>query len=191
MTIRRLQPRTRRGKSRGATIVEFALVAPVFFGALFGSLDGGVLLYSANAINHATGLGMIVLAQEGNLPAADTDAVAAVTSGGFSSTGFAKLDEIDIFLVHVDATTGAVTQDTNSCSGSACFNRYDGKGNAIGGTVPWPPGVPAGTPGFRDTSSLSLTNIGITIKTHYNYLAFNSAKLNMVSTRYFRLEPQS
>ena len=184
MTIRRLQPRPRRRMSRGATIVEFALVAPVFFGALFGSLDGGVLLYSANAINHATGLGMIVLAQEGNAGATDTDAVAAITAGGFSSTGFAKLDEIDIFLIHVDPTTGAVTQDTNSCAGSPCVNRYDSKGNAIGGTVPWPPSQ-------RSTAAVSLTNIGLTIKTHYNYLAFSSATLNMNSTRYFRVEPQS
>ena len=167
------------------TIVEFALVAPVFFAALFGALDGGLLLYSANAVNHATGLGMIVLAQEGNSAGADSLAVTAVTSGGFSSTGFAHLDEIDIFPAKVDAVTGAVSQDMSaSCAGSVCLNRYNADGTAIGGVVPWPPGS-------RNTASSSLTNIGITLKTHYNYLAFNGASMSITQTRYFRVEPQS
>jgi Flp pilus assembly protein TadG len=165
-------------------MVEFALVAPVFFAALFGALDGGLLLYSANAVNHATGLGMIEVAQDGKAASADTAAVTAITSGGFGSTGFAKLDEVDIYLIHVDPATGTVTQDTNSCGGSACANRYDANGTPIGGTVPWPPGN-------RSTASANLTNIGITVKCHYNYFAFNSARLNITQTRYFRLEPTS
>jgi hypothetical protein len=168
-------------------MVEFALVAPVFFAAVFGSLDGGLLLFSANAVNHATGLGMIVVAQEGTLGSADTDAVSAITSGGFSSTGFAKLDEVDIYLIHVDPTTGNVSQDTNSCGGAACVNRYNASGALLPiGTspAPWPPGS-------RHTNSGSLTNIGITVKCHYTYLAFNSATLNVSQTRYFRLEPTS
>jgi Flp pilus assembly protein TadG len=165
------------------TAVEFALVTPVFLAALFGSLDGGLLLYSANAVNHATGLGMIVLAQDGSKNTADTEAVAAVKSGGFTSTGFAQLDEVDIFMVHVDPVTGAITQDANSCSGNPCYNRYLGNGTPIG-SVAWPPGA-------RSTASANLTDFGITVRTHYNYLAFNSATLNIADTRYLRVEPQS
>jgi Flp pilus assembly protein TadG len=165
------------------TAVEFALVTPVFLAALFGSLDGGLLLYSANAVNHATGLGMIVLAQEGSQGTADFDAVTAVRSGGFTSTGFARLDEVDIFLVHVDPVTGAVTPDTNSCSGNPCYNRYDSQGLPLAPVV-W-------APGQRSTASANLTDFGITVRTHYNYLAFNSATLNIADTRYLRLEPQS
>jgi Flp pilus assembly protein TadG len=183
MNIRPLHHRSRRRWSRGVTAVEFALVTPVFLAALFGSLDGGLLLYSANAVNHATGLGMIVLAQEGSQGTADTDAVAAVKSGGFTSTGFAQLDEVDVFLVQVDPVTGAVTQDTNSCSGNPCYNRYRGDGTPIGSVV-W-------APGQRSTASANLTDFGITVRTHYNYLAFNSATLNIADTRYLRLEPQS
>lgn len=167
-------------------MVEFALVAPLFFAALFGSLDGGLLLFSANAVNHSTGLGMITVAQEGTTSTADTDAVAAMTTGGFGATGFARVDEIDIYLVHVDPVTGAVTQDTNSCGGVACVNRYSATGSVLntGGVAPWPPGS-------RSAASGTLTTVGITLKCHYNYLAFNSAKLNIVETRYFRLEPTS
>jgi Flp pilus assembly protein TadG len=165
-------------------MVEFAVVAPLFFMALFGSVDGGLLMFSAGAVNHAAGLGMIEVAQDGTLSNADTLAVAAVTSGGFSSTGFAKIDEIDIYLVHVDAVTGAVTKDTNSCGGSACVNRYNAAGGVIGGSTPWPPGA-------RSTQSRALTNVGITVVCHYNFMAFNTATIHLDQTRYFRLEPQS
>jgi Flp pilus assembly protein TadG len=157
-------------------------VSPVFFAALIGSLDGGLLMFSANAVNHATGLGMIVLAQEGNISTADTDAVSAIISGGFSSTGFAKVDEVDIYLVNINAN-GTGTQDTSSCGGSACLNRYRADGTIIG-TVVWAPTA-------RSTASSNLTNIGLTLKAHYNYLAVSSASLSITQTRYFRLEPQT
>jgi Flp pilus assembly protein TadG len=170
-------------------MVEFALVAPVFFAALFGALDGGLLMFSAGAVNHATGMGMITVAQEGTTATADTDAVAAIMSGGIAAIGFAKLDEVDVYLIHIDPNTGVVTKDTNSCAGVACADRYGWNTvthlpTVIGGSVPWPPGN-------RNTASTNLTNIGITVKCHYNYFAFTSASLAITQTRYFRLEPTS
>ncbi len=187
MTVRDFRSHSRRRLSRGVTMVEFALVAPVFFVALFGALDGGLLMFSAGAMNHAAGTGMITVAQEGKTSSADTDAVNAMMSTGIAATGFAKLDDVDIYLIHIDPTSGAVTQDTNSCGGAACVDRYGWNGTAatvIGGSVPWPPGS-------RSAALGSLTNIGITVKCHYNYFAFNSAKFNLAQTRYFRLEPTS
>src|SRR5665213_3696456 len=123
MNFRCFRSRPRRRLSRGVTMVEFALVAPVFFAALFGALDGGLLMFSSGAVNHATGIAMITVAQEGTSATADTDAIKAMMSSGVASTGFAKLDEVDIYLIHIDPTTGLVTQDTNSC-GVACVDRY-------------------------------------------------------------------
>jgi Flp pilus assembly protein TadG len=184
-------------------MVEFALVAPVFFAALLGALDGGLLMFSAGAVNHATGIGMITVAQEGTTANADTAALTAMMAGGAAAIGFAKVDEVDIYLIHVDPTTGAVTQDTNSC-GVACVDRYGWNGaattilnpatgsagcldipaNSLTCIPPWPPGA-------RDTSFANVTNIGITVKCHYSYLAFTAAQLNITQTRYFRLEPTS
>jgi Flp pilus assembly protein TadG len=182
-------------------MVEFALVAPVFFAALFGALDGGLLMFSSGAVNHATGMGMITVAQEGRTTSADNDALKAMMAGGVAATGFAKVDEVDIYLIHVDTTTGAVTQDTNSC-GVACVDRYGWNGaattilNPATGSAgclaanyltcipPWPPGA-------RDTSFITVTNLGITVKCHYSYLAFTAAQLSITQTRYFRLEPTS
>jgi Flp pilus assembly protein TadG len=172
-------------------MVEFALVAPLFFAALFAALDGGLLMFSSGAVNHATGVGMITLAQEGTSATADTDAVKAMMSGGIAAMGFAKLDEVDIYLIHIDPTSGVVTQDTNACGGAACVDRYGYSAgtNTVtvlngGGTAPWPPGA-------RNTASGNLTNIGITVKSHYSYFAFTSSQLSLTQTRYFRLEPTS
>ncbi len=183
-------------------MVEFALVAPVFFAALFGALDGGLLMFSAGAVNHATGVGMITVAQEGQTTSADNDAVQAMMTGGVAATGFAKLDEVDLYLINIDPNSGVVTQDTNSCGGLACLDRYGWNGSAatvlnpVTGSAgclasdylncvpPWPPGS-------RSTTGTNLTNIGITLKTHYSYLAFPNAQLNISQTRDFRLEPTS
>src|SRR5450759_1507165 len=92
--------RSSRRLSRGVTMVEFALVAPLLFAALFGALDGGLLMFSSSAVNHAAGEGMITVAQDGTLNPADNDAVTTMLSGGIASTGFAQLDEVDIYLIH-------------------------------------------------------------------------------------------
>ncbi len=183
-------------------MVEFALVAPVFFAALFGALDGGLLMFSAGAANHATGLGMITIAQEGTQNSADNDGVSAVMAGGIAAIGFAKLDEVDVYLVHLDPSTGAVTQDSNGCGGAACLDRYGWNGTAATVLNPatgsagclasaYSTCVPPWAPGSRSTASGDLTNIGITVKSHYNYFAFTSTRLNMTQTCYFRLEPTS
>src|SRR5450631_2407920 len=101
MNFRCLRSRPRRRLSRGVTMVEFALVAPVFFAALFGALDGGLLMFSAGAVNHATGTAMTTVAQEGRSASADTDAVKLMMAGGAAAIGFAKLDEVDIYLIQI------------------------------------------------------------------------------------------
>ncbi len=42
-----------RKSFRAQSLVEFSLVAPLFFFLLFGVLEGGRLIYSYNTINHA------------------------------------------------------------------------------------------------------------------------------------------
>ncbi|HLT18197.1 MAG TPA: TadE family protein [Thermomicrobiales bacterium] len=42
-----------RATGRGQSVVEFALVAPLFFFMLFGVLEGGRMIYAYNTINHA------------------------------------------------------------------------------------------------------------------------------------------
>jgi len=47
-------PRRERQKSRGATMVEFAIVASALFTLIFGILEGGFAVRARNAINNST-----------------------------------------------------------------------------------------------------------------------------------------
>jgi hypothetical protein len=54
MTMSRLPAlRVRRGRSRGQTLVEFALVAPLFFLLLFSIIEFGRVVYYSQVLNNA------------------------------------------------------------------------------------------------------------------------------------------
>lgn len=57
ITSRRLRHVSRRGNQFGAAIVEFALVAMIFFTLLIGIMEFGRWLFTLNAANEATRLG--------------------------------------------------------------------------------------------------------------------------------------
>jgi Flp pilus assembly protein TadG len=44
---------TPQRKSRGQSIVEFALITPLLLTLLFGLIEGGRLIYAYNTVNHA------------------------------------------------------------------------------------------------------------------------------------------
>jgi Flp pilus assembly protein TadG len=45
---------SRHGRTRGQTLVEFALVAPMFFALLIGVIEGGRYVFHAELLNNAT-----------------------------------------------------------------------------------------------------------------------------------------
>ena len=51
---RLLRRRSRAGRSAGQALVEFALVAPVFFLLLFGIIEGGRFIFYYETLNNAT-----------------------------------------------------------------------------------------------------------------------------------------
>jgi Flp pilus assembly protein TadG len=53
-TIKRASIRSRRNRSRGQSLVEFALVLPVFMVLVFGILDGGRAILTYNDVAQAT-----------------------------------------------------------------------------------------------------------------------------------------
>ncbi len=83
--------RTRRASSRGQSLVELALIAPVFLILLMTAIDLGRLLYSQITITNAAKEAVLVASQGGtwqtNAPCSDTNTVmcGALTEadGGF------------------------------------------------------------------------------------------------------------
>lgn len=63
MNLHRTSRSTRRPRSRGQSLVEFALVIPVFFLLLAGVMDFGFMLYSRMTIINAAREGARVAAQ--------------------------------------------------------------------------------------------------------------------------------
>lgn len=90
---------TRRTRSRGQGLVEFALVAPVFFLLIAGVIEGGRLVYAYNAVNHA--------AQEAGRLAVlrDTSNVAAVQSKAVDAADPLSVSSSDVTVEVNDGST--------------------------------------------------------------------------------------
>lgn len=115
----------RKGPERGATLVEFALILPVFLMLLFGMITGGLALNDKQQITHAT--------REGARYAATVPAAQPFTSGTWAENVRAllversdgTLDAADVCVSLVEgspATVIAPTTDfTTKSDGTACM----------------------------------------------------------------------
>src|ERR1022692_4608533 len=103
--------RRRRRRQRGQGMVEFALVAPVFFFVIFAMIDGGFLLFSVNAVDQATTIGTNSIAALGKVSTADITAMQRIAaSPGLRSTSLIDVAELvtnstgDGFQLNSDGT---------------------------------------------------------------------------------------
>lgn len=171
-----------RRRASGQSMVEFALVSPLFFFVVLMSLNAGTLMFSINAADHSARVGMQLLAAEGNVspnppPATpDTDAITALEAQGLGSTGLATIDEIDITKLDLSGST--FTPD------STYYNQYLPNGTAL--HLGWPPSsriVTLAPPGPD--------YVQLTIQYHFSYFAFITNQAHLSVVRQFRLEPQA
>ncbi len=103
-TPTRQRPRSRRRRSRGQSLVEFAVVLPVFLLVLSGIMDFGFLLYSRmtviNAAREGARIATTMTEDAGTIPAAVTSQVNAAAGG-----------------LTVTTATCRVPQGSSSCGG--------------------------------------------------------------------------
>ncbi len=175
-------------------MVEFALVAPVFFFVIFAMIDGGFLLFSVNAVDQATTVASNSIAGLGKLSTADTTALQRmVASPGVETTSLINISEVDVEGLLTNSTgdgfqtdpiTGAPEID-NSCSGP-CVNQYVlGAGGAItSSTVAWPPSA-------RDVYNGQSSFVGLKVTYSYHFFTGIAPTANLTTTKTFRLEPQN
>ncbi|MGA2873272.1 MAG: TadE family protein [Isosphaeraceae bacterium] len=178
---------------RGQSMVEFAIVAPLFFFIFFSVINGGILLFSRNAIQHATDVGAAEIAAEGDTPAnADQIALSAMSQAGVKNAMLTKVTLVTV--TKEDQSTNSngatiLTLDTSGCGGLPCENTYTlVAGTWTAGLANWPPADRSvnqtnGVGGKPDFARLQVTYTFTTIGgfTHFN----------LTSTVVFRLEPQS
>jgi len=90
MTSRRRTVRARRGDDSGATLVEFALVAPIAFMLLFGIIAGCYLAYQNSALHDGATAGARAASFETSLAASaptNPDWPASSTDGLYCESG--------------------------------------------------------------------------------------------------------
>ncbi len=197
----------RRRRRRGQGLVEFALVGPVFFLVLFAMIDGGMLLYTVNAVDQSATIGSNSIAALGRVHDADIQALTKMQSAGLTTTPLIKVTEIDVeelvtnangdsFATNADGSPQIETGCTNGPNGGECVDRYQFSGGTIvaldeasGCTdtslcPPWPPLA-------RDVSNGQSSFVGLVISYSYTFFTHVGPTFNLTATKTFRLEPQS
>ena len=160
-------------------MVEFALVLPLMIFLFVASLEASLLMFSRSSAEYAAGEAAKAASQAGNALNADDLTVQAVRDSALGHTRLAQVNEVDIYRLAQDPTTGAITVD------AAHVNHYRLDGSVIG-AVNW-------LPATRDVTSASADLLGVTIDYTFPWQtglfgAIPSPRLR--ATYYLRLEPQ-
>ena len=173
--------RHRRARRSGQGFVEFSLVLPVFLAAVWGLVNGGLLLYAVNAVQHSAMIGANSIAASGNAPDSDILGVERMVSGGLGTTLLISVSEIDVEEL-VNSPTGGFTVGADGaptihagCSGAGgafagtgdCVDRYSfirsGGAisiNALDGTCPTSTDVSQCPPWPPEARSVSNSGVG-------------------------------
>jgi Flp pilus assembly protein TadG len=192
-------------------MVEFALVAPVFFFVIFAMIDGGFLLFSVNAVDQATTIASNSIAGLGKVSTADITAMQRMAaSPGLRSTSLVNVSEIDVeelatnstgdgFQTNVDGTP--MIQTGCGSTGALCVNQYKFSGSGTTPTIvvfngtctsavdpsqcpPWPPSA-------RDVYNGESSFVGLKVTYSYHFFTGVGGTANLTTTKTFRLEPEN
>jgi hypothetical protein len=160
-------------------MVEFALVAPLFFALIFGLIEFALIAVSISSFNLAAEEGARIGSVLGRTdPNVDQKIVASIRS---HTSGIAAAQTVTIEVYKADVTGNAVINGVNTVE-----NVYDGQGNPIG-TQFWPVDS-------RIDQLLTADYLGVRITYQYTYLtafiAGGNANLRLTATSVQRIEPQ-
>jgi hypothetical protein len=163
-----------QGHSHGQALVEFALVAPLFFMLIFGIIEFSLINASIGAFNFAAKdaarLGSLLGRSAAN---ADSQMIADIQSHVLGLVP-ATIVEIEIFQSDEEGDINTSVEDA-----------YDGNGNAIGAQT-WPPYL-------RNDNLIDADYLGVRITYQYTYLtaflAGSNSSLQLTALSIQRIEP--
>jgi hypothetical protein len=180
---------------RAQSTVEFAMVTPLFFLIFFGIINGGTLLYSRNALQHAADVGAVQIATLGNATNVDTgNAIPAMEAAGMNNVMLTNITEITVQKEDASGSSSGetLTLDTSGCGGEPCEMQYTNSGGTWSCTsshiCTWPSqdrqtSQSSGLAGDPDFARLTI---------YYTFaLVGGVATYNMSASVIFRLEPQT
>ncbi len=202
-------------------MVEFALVMPVFFGAIWAVINGGFLLYSMNAVAHSALIGTDSIGAYANDPGADVYSIQRMAAAGLDTTALVRVTEIDVEELQDNPSGGlhgeqrqpghpdGLHRGVRGFPATDCVDRYVFSGPVSSLTVTaldpaspctdisqCPPWTPESRSVSDDATGQSPQGIGTSyaaLVIHYNYSFFGAPAggLSLTSTSTFRLEPQT
>jgi hypothetical protein len=205
----------RRGWKHGQGLVEFMIVAPVFFFVIFAMIDGGLLLYSINAVDQSTTVGSNSIAGLGLASNADIGSLQKMSTAGLQTTSLIKVTEIDVeelvtnatsdgFSVHADGTpviqTGCAGGPTGVDGTNECLNRYKFSGSTVVVMDAWssclassgdPSQCPPWPPSVRDVINGHSSFVGLKVAYSYHFFTDVGGNFNLTALKTFRLEPET
>lgn len=169
----------RRWQKRGQAMVEFAMVAPLFFALIFGLIEFSLIGVSISSFNLAADEGARIGSYLGRTdPTVDQQIISAIVS---HTSGITLAHALKIEIFKADVTGQPVM-----VGGNIVENVYDINGNPIG-TPGWPVSA-------RIDQLLSADFLGVRITYQYTYLtAFISggnSNLVLTASSVQRIEPQ-
>jgi Flp pilus assembly protein TadG len=185
---------SKRRRSRGQAMVEFAIVAPILLFLLFGIFESGLLLFVVGTARFAAGDMARQESESGNAANADQVSIAVVRNGAMGTTTLALIRQIDVFKLTEDPITGVLTPACNAGATSPplpcpnVYNTYKLSGATTDGlAVRWDPAT-------RIVKNRATDFLGVKIWYQYNwktgiFLAPSSVQLNIQFD--IRLEPQT
>ena len=186
----------RASQASGQSLVEFALVFPIFFVLLMGLIEFGLVFNALLSINFATRDASLIAAEAGNTAGADCVILQKVEDSVRAPSNHNQITKVEIYKAKNDGTplggqidtylrTGppACTGMPYSLSGSAGYDNTQ-RCNAVNG-CPTLPGSPTGV----DT-------IGVRITYHYtwftpmgSFIGLGLTNYTMVEANAMRMEP--
>lgn len=188
--------RTRRAAKgqRAQSTIEFALTAPIFFLIFFGIINGGTLLFSRNALQHAADVGAIQIAALGNSSATvdTTNAIPTMEAAGLNNVLLTTVTGITVQKEDSTSSSSSqtLTPDTSGCGGQPCEMQYTQAGGVwtCTGICTWPSNARNTT----QTSGLAGDPDFARLVIYYTFaLVGGVATFHMSASVVFRLEPQT
>ena len=112
-----------RRKSSGVTLVEFAIVLPIFVSTVFALIEFGVAFNAVLTINRASQAGALIAGEAGNNPDADCEILSRVDSELSAPLDKSEVQQVKIF--RADSTgKNILASSTYARTGSTSCGTY-------------------------------------------------------------------
>ena len=190
--------RGRADRQQGQSLVEFALVFPIFFVLLMGMIEFGLVFNAILSLNFATRDASLVAAEAGNAVGADCVVLKKVEQSIGAPASVNRINQVQIYKSDKNGNVVTGKVNTYNRSGSTSCPMPDGTTLVVPYTI-------SGAAGYPETSRCNVVGgcggsgavdlIGVKINYTYNAVTplgsfvGSSSTYNLVESNTMRMEP--